>query len=324
MSAPYAELSPELVLDAVDAAGQRTDGRLHALNSYENRVYQLGLEEAGFVVAKFYRPERWSDAAILEEHAFAAELVESEIPVVPPMVLADGSTLAEHRGFRFALFERRGGRSPELEDPAVLEWIGRFLGRLHVVGARRPFADRPMLSVTSFGHEPREFVLASPLLPEEFREAYAAVSARLIDQLQLAFDGVGAIATLRLHGDCHNGNILWTDLGPHFVDLDDALHELEERMAQPATARASRAEEQTLARLRITPTTAAVMPVSGAVNFRSPWVDSTSGPPSRMNRKRQEGEPGHQRGRQAPARKAVGPNRLSVVQPRRRRRRPPP
>ena len=137
-SQSYAELTPDRVLDALESVGWRVDGRLFALNSYENRVYQIGLEDGASVVAKFYRPARWSDAQIGEEHAFALELAAREIPVVAPLT-RDGRTLFEHAGFRFAVYPRRGGRTPELDDPAVLEWIGRFLGRIHAVGATQPF-----------------------------------------------------------------------------------------------------------------------------------------------------------------------------------------
>ncbi|MDQ7990620.1 MAG: serine/threonine protein kinase [Candidatus Dactylopiibacterium sp.] len=219
---PFAALGPERVLDAIDATGLRTDGRLLALNSYENRVYQAGLDEGGFVVAKFYRPERWSDAAILEEHDFTRALAAAEIPVVPPIVLPDGATLAHSAGFRVAVFERRGGRSPELDDPAVLAWIGRFIGRIHAQGKERCFAHRLTLDIATWGEGPAAFVLDSPHLPIELRSAYREASAAALDGVRAAFDRAGEVARLALHGDCHPGNVLWTDAGPHFVDFDDA------------------------------------------------------------------------------------------------------
>jgi len=221
MTHPYADLTPDLLLDALEGIGLRADGRLIALNSYENRVYQIWLEEAPTVVAKFYRPDRWSDDAILEDHAFTLELAEREIPVVAPMRI-DGRTLFEHAGFRFAVYPRQGGRVPELSDPDTLEWIGRFIGRIHAVGALTPFRHRPALDIDSFGVEPREYLLAHDWLPQELREVWSGVSAQALDGVRHAFDRAGDFATLRLHGDCHMGNVLWVDDGPHFVDFDDS------------------------------------------------------------------------------------------------------
>ena len=225
---PYTELTPDRVLDAVDAAGWRTDGRLFGLNSYENRVYQIGLDDGASVVAKFYRPGRWRDAQIAEEHAFALELAAREIPVVAPLA-REGRTLFEHAGFRFAVYPRRGGRTPELDDPAVLEWIGRFLGRIHAVGATQPFRERPALDPQSFGREPRDFILAQRLVPEELREAWSRIAALALEAVERRWQEAAGLARIRLHGDCHPGNILWTPIddrasamgGPHFVDLDD-------------------------------------------------------------------------------------------------------
>jgi len=217
---PYAQLTPDCVLDAVESAGWRVDGRLFALNSYENRVYQIGLEDGASVVAKFYRPARWSDAQINEEHAFALELATQEIPVVAPLA-HDGRTLFEHAGFRFAVYPRRGGRAPELDDPAVLEWIGRFLGRIHAVGKTKNFQARPALDPQSFGHRPRDFLLAHDLVPPELREAWSSIATFALDAIERRWHESSGVTRIRLHGDCHPGNILWTDEGPHFVDLDD-------------------------------------------------------------------------------------------------------
>jgi Ser/Thr protein kinase RdoA (MazF antagonist) len=219
--APYAGLTPETVLDALDAVGLRGDGRLLALNSYENRVYQVWLEDGGSVVAKFYRPGRWSDAQILEEHAFVHELAEHEIPAVAPLVLAD-RTLAEHAGFRFAVFPRRGGRTPELERREILEWLGRFIGRIHAVGATRPFAERPALDAESFGTEPRDWLLGHGFVPPDLLQAWKSAADLALQGVARCYARAGAVRTLRLHGDCHAGNVLWTDQGPHFVDFDDA------------------------------------------------------------------------------------------------------
>jgi Ser/Thr protein kinase RdoA (MazF antagonist) len=218
---PFAALGPDLVLDALDAVGLRGDGRLLALNSYENRVYQVGMEEGEPVVVKFYRPARWSDAAILEEHAFVQELVEREVPVVPALTI-DGATLHTFSGFRFAVFPRRGGRAPELDDPATLEWTGRFIGRIHAVGALAAYEGRPALNLDTFGREPRDYLLANDFLPPELLATYKSVVDQALDGVARCYDRAGATPSLRLHGDCHAGNVLWTTDGPHFVDFDDS------------------------------------------------------------------------------------------------------
>ena len=218
---PYSRLTPDAVLAALESVGLRCDGRQLALNSFENRVYQVGIEDAAPVVAKFYRPERWSDAQILEEHEFVLELAAREIPAVPPLTLG-GRTLHEHGGFRFAVYPRRGGRAPELEDRATLEWLGRYIGRIHAVGALRPFAARPALDVESFGREPRDWLLAHGFLPSDLLDSWRSVAALALDGVARCYERAGAPRVLRLHGDCHAGNVLWTDAGPHFVDFDDA------------------------------------------------------------------------------------------------------
>ncbi|WP_457667399.1 serine/threonine protein kinase [Thiolapillus sp.] len=220
MSHPYDRLSPDLILDAVESAGFEVNGSLLPLNSYENRVLQIGLEEQPPIIAKFYRPERWSDEAILEDHQFSLELAAQEIPVVPPLQDERARSLFEYQGFRFSLFLRQGGRSPNLENPDHLEWIGRFLGRIHAVGASQPFAYRETLSVDSLGWQSLAWLRQSGMLPLETANAYL----NLCEDLLTRIDGVFAshdFQQLRLHGDCHPGNILWTDNGPHFVDMDD-------------------------------------------------------------------------------------------------------
>lgn len=229
---PYADLTPDLVLDALEALGQRVDGRLLQLNSYENRVFQIGLDSGHFVVAKFYRPGRWSDAQILEEHAFAHELVAAEVPAVPPMTLhaaqegasvqGEPPTLGFFKGHRVAVSHRRGGRSPELEDLSVLTWLGRFLARLHAVGAQRPFSHRPTMGVEQTGRQACRWLADSDSLPIEQRAQWLAVADQALALCQQAFDRTDGLRLRRLHGDCHPGNILWTPDGPHFVDLDDA------------------------------------------------------------------------------------------------------
>ena len=218
---PYATLTPDRILDALESVQMRGDGRLLALNSYENRVYLVNLEDASPVVVKFYRPLRWTDTQILEEHAFVAELAEREIPAVAPLA-HDARTLHHFEGFRFAVYPKCGGRTPELDDPATLEWMGRFIGRLHAVGAIAPFAVRPTQDIATFGDEPRAFLLAHDFVPPDLLEAYRTVSEMALTGVRHCFARAGDVNSLRLHGDCHAGNVLWTQEGPHFVDFDDA------------------------------------------------------------------------------------------------------
>ncbi len=235
----FESLQPDVVMDALASVGLYGDGRQMALSSYENRVYQLRLEDGSAVVAKFYRPQRWSQAQILEEHAFSKELMDAEIPVVGPLVL-NGSTLNHFGGFAFSVSPSRGGRPPELDDPDVLEWIGRFLARIHSVGQTQPFASRPALNLQTFGIDSREWLLAHDAVPLDVQSVWSRASQSALDLIATHACLTGAIVQkstesmpimqLRLHGDCHPGNILWTPLespasagpGPHFVDLDDA------------------------------------------------------------------------------------------------------
>jgi len=218
---PFASLTPDTLLGALEGVGLRPDGRLLALNSFENRVYQVFMDEGAPLVVKFYRAGRWTDAAIGEEHAFVRELVEREIPVVAPLVI-DGRTLHCHADLRFAVFPRQGGRAPEFDRLETLEWMGRFIGRIHAIGALKPFAARPTLDIHTFGEEPRDFLRAGDFLPPELADVYFGVVDQALDGVRRCFDRAGKVATLRLHGDCHAGNVLWTDAGPHFVDFDDA------------------------------------------------------------------------------------------------------
>ena len=220
-SIDFSTLSPERVLDALETLGFRCDGRLLALNSYENRVYQIGLENGTPVVAKFYRPGRWTNSAILEEHAFVQELAGHEIPVVAPLVL-QGTSLHYFEGFRFAVFPKHGGRAPELEDRRTLEWMGRFLGRIHAVGTLTPFHERPELNIASFGEQPRDYLLAHGFIPPDLEAAYRSAVNQALEGARHCFARAGQVRALRLHGDCHAGNVLWTDDGPHFVDFDDS------------------------------------------------------------------------------------------------------
>lgn len=218
---PFSALTPDSVLDALDSIGLRSDGRLLALNSYENRVYQAGMEEGPPRVAKFYRPARWSDESILEEHAFVATLAEREIPVVPALEI-NGRTLHEFNGFRFSVFSKYGGRAPELDRPGTLQWLGRFIGRIHAVGRLESYRHRPALDIQSFGVEPVDYLLTHDFIPSELIEVYRGVAAQALDGVRRCFDRAGSVTAQRLHGDCHVGNVLWTDAGPHFVDFDDS------------------------------------------------------------------------------------------------------
>ena len=215
-------LEPHLILDAVDAAGFRTNGILHPLNSYENRVYEVGLADGAPIIAKFYRPARWTDAAIIEEHLFTLELAELEIPVVPPIVDEEGHSLFHHGPYRFALYPKKGGRAPDLESPSQLKQLGRFIGRIHALGAAGTFAHRPVLSIEHSGEESRDYLLEHGFIPPELEEPYAQLTGGLLDEVRALFERAGGVHAIRLHGDCHPGNILWSDDGPHIVDFDDA------------------------------------------------------------------------------------------------------
>ncbi len=216
---PFKGLTPEVVLDAAAAAGLDPDGRLFALNSYENRVYQLHGAQ-GPLVLKFYRPARWTDAQIAEEHEFTAELAAAELPVAAPLMLG-GTTLIHYHGFRFACFPWLRGRAPELDAPEARQLLGRTLARVHQVGARRPFEVRPRIGIERLGWQARSQVLASELLPPALTERYSSVSGALLERVVAGFAAAGSITEIRLHGDCHLGNLLWNEHGPAFVDLDD-------------------------------------------------------------------------------------------------------
>lgn len=218
----FAGLTPDMVLSAVESRGWLCTGSQLALNSYENRVYQVGIEDSEPLVVKFYRDRRWSDQQILEEHLFTLALADLEIPVVAPLVDDQGNTLFEYRGFRFALYPRKGGDWPELGDSDTLRWMGRFMARIHLLGEAQPFASRPAIDVESWGDASVEFLRQGNFLPPELESSYFSVAADVLALTRQRFSETGNVQMLRLHGDCHPGNILWTPAGPHFVDFDDA------------------------------------------------------------------------------------------------------
>lgn len=222
-SHPYAELSPVTVLEAVESLGYETDARIFPLNSYENRVYQVGLAEGPSIIVKFYRPGRWTNEQILEEHRYTQELVDLEIPVVPPISFADGGTLQEFNNFRFSVFEQFLGRPPELDNLDNLLVMGRFVGRIHAVGALHSFEHRIELTVERFAVRSREFLLENDFLSRDMRPAYETLSQDLVDKIQQRFAAHGEVKKLRIHGDCHPGNVLWKDDTPNFVDFDDTM-----------------------------------------------------------------------------------------------------
>ncbi len=219
MSHPFDTLTPDLVLDAVESAGYISDARVLALNSYENRVYQVGIEDETPLIAKFYRPGRWSNEAILEEHQFSQELADREIPLVAPLS-RDGQTLFEHAGFRFALFPRRGGRAPEPGNLDQLYRLGQLLGRMHAVSASRPFEHRESLNVENFGHASLNTLLEGNYVPKSLLPAYESVARDLLKRVEDVFAQT-EFQPIRLHGDCHPGNILARDDAFYLVDLDD-------------------------------------------------------------------------------------------------------
>jgi len=219
---PYSRLTPDRILDAVETTQRVTNGRLLALNSYENRVYQVGLEDDSYVIVKFYRPQRWSDEAILEEHAFTSELSANELPVLTPIEFDNKQTLLEFEGFRFALYERCGGYAPDLNTAEKRITLGRLLARIHARGALSSFKHRPNISIKEFGIDASEFLLAQQFIPFEYEKSYQSLVENLIPLIENRFSLTGEYTEIRLHGDCHAGNVLWTDAGPHFVDFDDA------------------------------------------------------------------------------------------------------
>jgi len=223
---PYENLIPDTVIEAVESTGRLSDARILALNSYENRVYQVGLEEGEPVIAKFYRPERWTAEQILEEHQFTQYLYELDIPVVSPLVInsdSDTSTLLKQGDFLFAIYPRQGGRAPELDNLEHLHQLGRFIGRIHAAGKTFPLQHRVDFSVARFGSDCVEFLLANGFIPADLHEAYQSVTSEILQEITHNNPESKNFDQITLHGDCHPGNVLWRNECPHFVDFDDVL-----------------------------------------------------------------------------------------------------
>lgn len=218
---PFARLDPSFILDAVESAGYQTDGRVTALNSYENRVYQIGIEDSAPLIAKFYRPQRWSDAQIIEEHQFAQQLSEAELPVIPALKNNHHESLIHYRDFRFSVYIRKGGRAPELDNLDNLLILGRFMGRMHSIGRSHSFSHRPAIDSQTFGHDSVHFVLEN-FMPKDLRTAYETLTHDLLSTIDQQLEAFGPLNMIRVHGDCHIGNILWRDDIPNFIDFDDA------------------------------------------------------------------------------------------------------
>jgi Ser/Thr protein kinase RdoA (MazF antagonist) len=219
----FADLQPDDILTALDEIGFECDGRFLALNSYENRVYQVGIENDSPIVAKFYRPKRWSDAAILEEHEFAIDLANQEIPVIPPLV-RDGNTLHHTGHHRVAVYQCRGGRAPDLDNYDLQTQLGRLVARIHLEGETRRFKHRPSIDIDSYGVESLEYLLDHDFIPDDNREAYESVAELVLDGIEACFIRAGNVREIRLHGDFHPGNVLVARDQLHIVDLDDARH----------------------------------------------------------------------------------------------------
>lgn len=217
---PYENLTPDMVIDAIESTGRLTDLRISPLNSYENRVYQVGIDEGEPIIAKFYRPERWTHQQIMEEHEFSYQLFDAEIPVVPPLRNSQGETLLTYKDYQFSIYQRKGGRAPALDDLDSLLMLGRLVGRIHAIGAQQDFQHRPTLNIKTFAEDSYQFI-SEHFIPEELRLAYTSLCEDLITTIKQLFSQT-TFTSIRVHGDCHSGNILWRDDSPHFVDLDDS------------------------------------------------------------------------------------------------------
>ncbi len=220
-SHPFETLTPDFIMDAIESQGYYCDGRNLALNSYENRVYQIGIEDDTPIIAKFYRPERWSEKQILEEHAFSYELAEQELPIVTPLKNKSGESLFEYKNFRISLFERKGGHAPELDHKDNLLILGRLLARMHLIGSTKPFQYRPSINIDNYGYESAKFI-SENFIPSELKLAYDSLTKDVLNAMEQSISRAGSVQNIRVHGDCHAGNMLWRDDNPNFVDFDDS------------------------------------------------------------------------------------------------------
>ncbi len=219
----YSKLTPDTLLDCLETLGWQCDGRLLALNSYENRVYQVGIEDQDPVIAKFYRPSRWSNSQLAEEQQFVLELENAEIPVIAPILApATGLALNQTHGFNITVYPRRGGYPLEIDQPDQLFRVGQILAQLHNVGAKQPFLSRPQLSVDEFGHQAVKIVLDSGIVPKELQHNYQSLTAQLLGLISHQIEQHNEVQSLRLHGDCHVSNILMREDRLLLVDFDDA------------------------------------------------------------------------------------------------------
>jgi len=217
----YSQLDPDTIIDAIESLDYISDKRILALNSYENRVYQIGIEDAAPIIAKFYRPGRWTDEMIKEEHEFTLELANAEIPVVAPL-LVNNETLFKFKDYRFSIYPRFGGYAPELDNPDHLLQLGRILAQLHNIGETKSFAERPELTIEDFAIKPAKYLLENKFIPVYLEIAYSTLTDDLINRIKNCFEQAGNYKSLRLHGDCHHGNVLTRDEKFYIVDLDDA------------------------------------------------------------------------------------------------------
>ncbi len=219
---PYDQLTPDFVLDAIESIGLETDSRILSLNSYENRVYQVGIEDSQPLIVKFYRPYRWTKEAILEEHQFTQDLLNQDISVISPLEI-NGSTLQHCQGFYFTVFPRQGGHAPEVEYPETLFRIGRNIGRIHQISGKLNFAHRKTISVEEWALESQQHLLKENFIPASLIPAYETLSNDIIKKITSIWNST-TFKPIRLHGDCHLGNILWRDELAHFVDFDDCMN----------------------------------------------------------------------------------------------------